>query len=210
MKNILAIGAHYDDVELGVGGTLAKLKKEGANVYKITLTDNETNFSAMNIHVDNASSVLCSAKACKILGIEEITEFATSKCNELKYSSSLMQRIEKIIFEKKIDTVFIHFRDDFNKDHVAAYELCITAARYCENILMFYSNGYLAFEQFNPTIFFDISDFIDLKRKALEAYDGDHNRFGSMFETVLKRNEVYGYACQVPYAEGFVPIKMKF
>ena len=31
MQKILAIGAHFDDVELGAGGTLAKLVKNGAN-----------------------------------------------------------------------------------------------------------------------------------------------------------------------------------
>ena len=29
---VLAIGAHPDDLEIGIGGTLAKLRKEGANV----------------------------------------------------------------------------------------------------------------------------------------------------------------------------------
>ena len=33
MKNILIIGAHYDDAELGVGGTAAKLVHDGYNVY---------------------------------------------------------------------------------------------------------------------------------------------------------------------------------
>jgi len=28
MKNIIAIGAHFDDVDIGVGGTLAKLAAE--------------------------------------------------------------------------------------------------------------------------------------------------------------------------------------
>ena len=44
MKNILIVGAHYDDSELGVGGTAAKLVGEGKNVYKLTLTNNKTDF----------------------------------------------------------------------------------------------------------------------------------------------------------------------
>ena len=38
-KNILAIGAHFDDVELGVGGTLARFSNEGKKVFKLTITD---------------------------------------------------------------------------------------------------------------------------------------------------------------------------
>ena len=44
MENILVIGAHYDDAELGAGGTMAKLVSQGKKVYKMTLTDNETHF----------------------------------------------------------------------------------------------------------------------------------------------------------------------
>lgn len=37
MDNILIVGAHFDDAELGVGGTAAKLVEQGKNVYKLTL-----------------------------------------------------------------------------------------------------------------------------------------------------------------------------
>lgn len=209
VKNVLAIGAHYDDVDLGCGGTLAKLKREcNANVYKLTLTDNVTAFKEMNISVDADSSIACSMMACKVLGIEEIADFKPLKCNHLQYSAEIMQTIERIIFKKNIDTVFIHYKDDINRDHISAYQLCITAARYCKNILMYYSNGYLPADQFSPTVFVDISDYFLLKEKALAQYDGSHNRFNSLFQTVLNRNKVHGYACQVSFAEGFVPIKM--
>lgn len=51
MENVLIVGAHFDDAELGAGGTAAKLASEGKNVYKLTLTDNVTKFDAMNINV---------------------------------------------------------------------------------------------------------------------------------------------------------------
>ena len=207
-KNVLAIGAHYDDVELGCGGTLAKLRAEGCNVYKLTLTDNETHFNQLGINVDTDSSIVCSAKACEVLGVREITDFQPAPCNRLAYSSDLMQRIEKIIFEKNIDTVFIHYDQDINQDHIAASSICLTAARYCKNILMFYSNGYLPRVQFAPTIFFDISAYFDLKKKALAQYDSVHDRFSNLFGNALKRNEVHGYACQSEAAEGFMPVKM--
>lgn len=42
MNNILIIGAHFDDAELGTGGTAAKLVKMGKKVYELTLTENVT------------------------------------------------------------------------------------------------------------------------------------------------------------------------
>ena len=42
MKKILAIGAHFDDIELAAAGTLNYLSNKGSEVFKITLTDNVT------------------------------------------------------------------------------------------------------------------------------------------------------------------------
>lgn len=206
MENILIIGAHYDDAELGVGGTAAKFVKEGKNVYKITLTDNETNFTQMNIRVASDDSAVQSNKACQILGVQEITDFQPVPCNHLAYSTELMQRIEKVIYDYKIDTVFMHFSSDVNQDHMAAAQLCLTAARHCNNIYQYQSNGYII-NQYEPTLFVDISEFIDLKREALKQYGEAHNRFNRLFETSIEKNHIWGYANKVEYAEGFHVIK---
>ena len=208
MQNILVIGAHFDDAELGCGGTMAKLAAEGKKVYKLTLTDNVTNFEQMNIHVDMQSSQVDSANACKEMNVEEICDFQMIKCNELTYTTETMQRVEKIIFDKKIDTVFIHYDSDMNQDHIAASKICLTAARHCKNILYYQSNGYILDKSFYPTVFFDISDFYETKKNALNHYRGDHNRFDRLFDISLKRTEIWGYANKVQYAEGFVPVKI--
>lgn len=210
MQNILVVGAHFDDAELGCGGTMARLAAEGKKVYKLTMTDNVTNFIQMDIHVDLDSSRVGSALACKEMGVEEITDFELLECNHLAYSTEIMQKVEKIIFDKKIDTVFMHYHSDMNQDHVAASKICLTAARHCKNVFYYQSNGYILDESFYPTVFVDISDYCEHKRRALEHYHGDHNRFDRLFDIAIKRNEVWGYANEVRYAEGFVPVKMCF
>ena len=209
MKNILVIGAHFDDAELGCGGTMAKLAAEGKKVYKLTLTDNVTDFRQMNIRVDMESSRLDSARACRLLGVEEITSMEMNACNSLVYETKLMQQVEAILFSKEIDTVFMHNRADINRDHIAASQICLTAARHCENIFYYQSNGYILDESFYPTVFFDISAYYDKKKAALNAYRGDHNRFDRLFDISLKRTEIWGYANKVQYAEGFVPVKIR-
>ena len=86
MKKILVIGAHFDDAELGVGGSMAKWKQENKDVYKLTLTDNVTDFKIRNIKVDYESSFQESAEACKLLGIREITHIPYEKCTELNFN----------------------------------------------------------------------------------------------------------------------------
>lgn len=208
MKNILVVGAHYDDAELGAGGTMAKLSSQGCKVYKLTLTDNVTNFSHMNIHVDFDSSAMQSKKACEVLGAEEVYLKKPVECSTLEYKKEVMQEIEAIIFEKEIDTVIIHHNDDMNQDHIAAFKNCITAARHCKNILTYQSNGYILNEAFIPNYFVDISDFVELKRKSLEQYGEEHNRFDRLFEMNIERCHVWGYSNKCEYAEGFRVIKM--
>lgn len=208
MKNILIIGAHYDDAELGAGGTAAKLSSEGKNVYKLTLTDNVTKFKQMNVNVEYESSVMQSSKACQVLGVTEINDFEPINCTQLVYSTETMQKIEKIIFDYKIDTVFIHFDADMNQDHIEAAKLCLTAARHCDNILQYQSNGYVLNNEYYPTYFVDISSFVDKKIEALKQYGEEHNRFNSLFQTNVERNKVWGYATHSEYAEGFRVVKM--
>lgn len=210
MNNVLVIGAHFDDAELGCGGTMARLVAEGKKVYKLTLTDNVTHFEQMNIYVDEKSSAEDSSDACKIMGVIEIRDFPSIKCNHLEYSTQIMQQVEAIIFNKKIDTVFIHFHTDMNQDHVAASKISLTAARHCKNIFFYQSNGYILNSKYYPTVFFDISDYYHIKKSALEKYRGDHNRFDRLFDISLKRTEIWGYANKVAYAEGFVPVKIQF
>lgn len=208
MKNVLVVGAHYDDAELGAGAFMAKLAAEGANVYKLTLTDNVTNFNQMKIYVDHDSSAVQSSLACEIMGVHEIKDFAPVECNQLHYNTTDMQRIEKIIFDKKIDTVIMHYEDDMNQDHIAASQLCMTAARHCDNILLYQSNGYVLNHQFVPNFFVDVSDYICIKRKALEQYGSAHNRFDKLFELSIERCHIWGYANKCEYAEGFKVVKM--
>lgn len=207
MENVLIIGAHYDDAELGAGGTAAKLISMGKKVYKLTLTDNVTDYRQKNIVVRNETSVSESAHACAVLGGVVELDFAPLECSKLEYSKEVMQRIEKLIFDYNIDTVFIHHPEDMNNDHIVASRLSLTAARHCENIFTYQSNAYQLERIFAPSLFFDISDFIDKKREALDQYGKEHNRFSKLFETNIERNHIWGYSNEVEYAEGFGVIK---
>ena len=206
INNILAIGAHFDDVELAIGGTLNKLSKNN-KVYKLTLTDNVTLSKNLDLDVRYKTSKLSSKKACSILGVTEIPNKKIKQCSKLKYETNLMQYIEEIIFKKKIDTIFIHYDHDLNQDHIASSEICKTAARHCKNILMFQSNFYTGSKPFNPTMFVDITKNINKKISSLNCYQKEHNRNNQLFSMTIKRNEVWGYSAGVKYAEGFVPIK---
>lgn len=85
MKKIIVIGAHFDDAELGAGGSMRKWVDEGKEVYKLTLTNNVTNFNLKNINVDFESSLKESSEAAKILGVKEISHIPYHNCTELYF-----------------------------------------------------------------------------------------------------------------------------
>lgn len=207
MNNILIIGAHYDDTELGAGGTAAKLVGMGKKVYKLTLTDNETDFKQRNVSVSKDTSYEQGILAGSCLGIETI-DFSPVKCSHLEYNKDIMQRVESVIYKYNIDTVFIHFGVDMNQDHVAANKICLTASRHCKNILEYQSNGYILDDVFYPTFFVDISDFVEAKKEALSKYGSEHDRNNRLFMTNIERNHIWGFANEVEYAEGFRIVKM--
>lgn len=206
MNNILIVGAHYDDAELGAGGTAARFAAEGKNVYKLTLTDNVTISESLGLNIDYESSRRQSAEACRILGIHEV-DFPVIECNELHYTSEHMQALEQIIYDLSIDTIFMHHYNDNNQDHVEAYRLCKTAARHVRNLFTYQSNGYILDQPFRPDFFVDISDYIRQKTDSLAAYQGGHNRQNRLFDISVQRNSVWGYGNHVAYAEGFHTIK---
>jgi len=212
MQNILVIGAHYDDAELGAGGSMAKWIKEGKKVYKLTLTDNVTNFEKKGINVQADSSIKESDKACKVLGVSEVTTIDLAECTNLIFNKKQMQQIESFIIDNNIDTIVIHFTSDIQQDHVHASTISYVAGRYCDNILMYQSNKYILPKDFYPRYFVDITDTIELKKRALACYGEGHNRFNSLFDMTIAQNRVDGYKTNMSekefYSESFYIMKM--
>jgi Uncharacterized proteins, LmbE homologs len=208
-NKILIIGAHFDDADLAAGGSAARWILEGKKVFKMTLTDNQTNFVQNKVVVGFSEALAQSRASAKELGVIEVP-FDYQPCNHLTYSSEVMQKIEKIIYDLQIDTVLIHSPNDANQDHIAAFSLCSTAARHCPNIILFNINGYVTVNGFSPNFFVDISATIGQKEKALSQYGKEHDRYNRLFSTCLERNQVWGYSILCDYAEAFEILKVTY
>jgi LmbE family N-acetylglucosaminyl deacetylase len=211
MKKILVIGAHYDDAELGAGGSMAKWVDEGREVFKLTLSDNETNFTKRNIKVNADEALLESNEACKTLGVKEILDFPLQNCTNLVFDKKQMQLIESYILDNMVDTLVMHNIFDIQQDHVHAATISYVAGRYCNNLLAYQSNKYILPVNYYPRYFVDITKTIDKKIDALNCYSYAHNRYKQLFEMTIKQNRVYGYQCNMnqnkTYAEAFKIIK---
>ena len=182
-------------------------------MYKLTPTKTELAEGAFNHGARHADSVQVTARACAILAVEQISIPQEPVC-QLRYSTDIMLRVEQVILDHSINTVFVHSEFDTNQDHCEAGKISKTAARHCSSILIYQSNLYVCEKPFYPTVFFDISGYIAQKREALNQYGIEHQRFGAendtLFANNIGRNKLWGYSNGVQYAEGFLPFKLLF
>jgi LmbE family N-acetylglucosaminyl deacetylase len=164
--NILAIGAHFDDVELGCGGTLARhvLDKDNVYVYVATLSG----FSNHNHEMIRKNSVAKSegSKAMKILGVKKLI-FGNFKTLKIKFDDELNIEILSIIEKYKIDTLYTHWTGDVHHDHQAVAKSSLHSGRHLKNLLMYRSNWYHSSVVFNGNYYVDVSTTWKKKELAI-------------------------------------------
>ena len=207
--NVLAVGAHHDDIELGCGGSIAKLSSEGNKVYGLVLTDSETHYDIKDIHRTKEVALKEAQAAATEVGME-LCELdhppAQNGC--LTYDVNVMRALEKFIADKNIEMVFTHWRYDMNTDHEAVAKITTVAARHTPRILAYRSNWYQPDRAFNGIFYVDISKHMDQKIKSLECYEGEiKNRSRRWIETFSDRERSFGFSIGAEYAEVFEPIR---
>ena len=205
--NILAIGAHFDDVELGCGGALAKHVDNGDTVYVYIAT--KSGFSNINQDVVRGNEIALSEaeEAMSILGVSEMYcgNFNTL---EVEFTDELNVEILKIVEEKKIDLVYGHWNGDIHHDHQAVAKATLHSCRHVPSMLMYRSNWYHSTLDFRGNFYVDISSFWDIKKKAIEAHVSEMERTANKWISFFENEaENAGQRIGVKYAEVFELVK---
>ena len=225
--DILAIGAHPDDVELGCGGTLAKLISEGKKVAIVDLTQGELGTRGTNITRAEEA-----AEASAILGISA-RENLKMKDGFLLNIEEHQLKIVEIIRKYQPEIVFANAIDDRHPDHAKASKLvsdaCFLAGLVkIETVMEGESQKawrpkhifhYIQWKNITPDFVVDISDFMDQKIKACLAYKTqfyDPNSKEPMtpiatkdfLESLTYRSQDLGRLSGVAFAEGFTTEKL--
>ena len=157
--NILAIGAHPDDIELGCGGSLLKAARKGVNVFMYIITRGSSAGSV----VKRSNEIISSAKylGARALWIDDYEDSAVYLTKEL------INSIEFFIRKTQADVIYTHPIKDNHHDHRAIYEATVEAGRFTPNILA-YENP--STKNFLPVLFSDISDVFFEKIRLIELY----------------------------------------
>lgn len=207
-RNILAIGAHADDVEINCGGTVALHVKRGDNVIILVMAEPFfTNYDGTVLRRREVGDIE-EKKAAQILGAKLIN--LGFKDNSVMYSVETIGAINKVIDEHKIDTIYTHWHHESNQDHSRTAHATISAARYIPNILLYepmYPNG-KTYESFRAQIYVDITSTFDIKMEALNCHKSQIEKFGTGFlEAIEARARLRGYEIRSKYAEAFEVIQ---
>lgn len=209
-RNILAVGAHADDVEIGCGGTVAKHVKNGENVILLIMAESS--------YTDYTGKVLRSIEegtteeknASKILGAKLIN--LGFKTKNIPYSSESIEAINRIIDDYSIDTIYTHWYHDTHQDHKRTTQSVLSAGRYISNILMYepeYPAGrsYLGFRN---QYYVNITSTFDIKMGALKCHESQIKKYGAAFMGAVKARAIHrGYEIGNKYAECFEIIRLR-
>lgn len=195
--NVLAIGAHPDDIEFGCGGSLVQYAKKGHNTFLLIITEGELGGIGSVRRVEQLN-------ASKILQTKEVF-FSDYLDTQITVDKTLISKIEKTLDRVKPDIIFVHYPDDTHQDHRNLAVATISATRYVRNVL-FYEGP--TTQNFTPNVYVNICNAFDEKLRALNAHKSQMLKTNienlSIIEIAKAAATFRGIQGRVTYAEGFV------
>ena len=203
---VLAVGAHYDDIELGCSGTLIKHAQNGDTLTMLVITDSEyKNHDGVQIR-DGEVARREGMAAAKIIGAELIClDYHTF---EVPFDDILGKVILNYIEKLEIDTIYSHWVYDLHRDHQYAGKSTLMAGRHIPRFLMYRSNFYDTERQFKGNFYSDITDIMDKKIEVIKAHKSELKRVSYKwldFFTKMHAND--GQKIGVQYAECFEVVR---
>ena len=198
--NILAFGSHPDDIEIGVGGTLAKVSREGIH---------EVTGIVMTLPKDTTVRRRESEIASEILGIK--IKLLKMNFNDLFFSRKLVKKIDDILFEYNPDVIFTHWNGDSHQDHNVLTSGVIAASRMNDCSVYMYEQtlpGGIVPSSFNAQVYVDISNTMEKKIKSIKAHDSQHQINGELWLHGIQGRAMFrGSQINAKYAEAFQVVK---
>jgi len=218
--NILAVGCHPDDLEIGCGGTLAKYVRQGHNVYMCHVANG--NMGHKIIMPDELARIRTkeAENAGKIIGALEVINLDVGDLKVNSYDEDVVMKLIEVIRYTKPDVIITHGPDDYMKDHVevgkmvfdASFSATIphmeTKSPHIPATVPIYYMDTLAGVNFLPEEYVDISDTIEIKLEALKCHESqikwmlEHDKI-DFIDYVRTCSKYRGLQCGVGYAEGF-------
>ena len=214
---VLVFAPHRDDEILGVGGTLLKRKAAGDHITVCVVTAREGGVlppSTEKLHEQMK-------QAHAYMGIDEYIGFPFI-ANKLEQVARLdfNKAFADVIDQVQPDEVYIPFWGDMQKDHRMTVEAAMVAMRSKGSAAPKRIYAYETLSEtginlptegnaFIPTVYEDITEYLDSKLKALSFYTSQIHDFPDLrsLEAVEALAKLRGSMVNVKAAEAFVLVR---
>jgi LmbE family N-acetylglucosaminyl deacetylase len=200
--NILAIGPHPDDIEIGCSGTLIKYAQRGHGIFLLIITKGEKGGDA-ELRYDEQM------KAAEIIGARDVFWGGFEDTELLDRGNEIIHLVELHIKRIQPSFIFVNYFDDTHQDHRTVNRSVLSAARYVRNV-MFYEVP--TSNNFTPNTFVDIGSVFELKLEALKAHSSQVMKTNipdlSIIDIARSSAQFRGVQGRVPLAEGFIPERL--
>jgi len=204
MRKILALAAHPDDIEIGCGGTLCALASSGDEVHLFIATDGSRGGDADIRRAEQEA-------AAAVMGIKDVHWGGFIDTQLSGAAVELIKHIERLVTKMQPDMVFVNHHQDTHQDHRMLASAAHSATRYVANVLAYETP---TSDGFDPTVFWDISAFMQQKLDALNAHASQVQRTNihglSIIDIATATAHYRGMNGRLNSAEAFVPKRMQF
>jgi LmbE family N-acetylglucosaminyl deacetylase len=184
---VLVIAPHPDDETLGCGGTILKLKSQGAIVHWLIVTtiENIVGFAQDRVPVRNAE-IESVRQAYGFDGVHSCGLPAAGLDTVGK--GALIGAISGVVKEVRPDRIYLPYRNDVHSDHAAVFDAAISATKtfrspFVKSIYVYETLSETDFglrpddPGFRPNLYEDISDHLDKKIEIMTEFDGEMGTF---------------------------------
>jgi len=205
-KKILVFSPHADDVEIAMGGTIAKLSKNNEVTIVTCILPTENSSGEKDQQMIDQRGIE-QARSASILGaylhVIDVDGYNFS------YNREYVKLFDQLVTSHSPDVVFGCWEHDTHQDHQTLAKILYSVLRKNDISYYMYEStnlpGGIGSRQFNPQVFVDISgDPMKKKIKALEQYK---SYIGNVIDSIIARSKYQGGIIGVEHAETFQVIK---
>jgi LmbE family N-acetylglucosaminyl deacetylase len=177
---VLAVGAHPDDVEIGVGGALLAHRDVGDEVAILTMTHGQRGG-------DRSARADESRVAADLLGARLFLEDLED--TRIPESDPTVGKIEAVIAEFQPTMLYTHTIHDLHQDHRNVHRASMVASRRVPTVLCYESPS--ATVDFKPARFASIEPYLDGKLALVAAFHSQTGIRAYLDEELLRATSRY-------------------
>lgn len=227
IKRVFAVAAHPDDVEFTMAGTLMRLKDAGYELHLMHIANGSCGSRELSAGEIARVRTEEARTAAKLIGAIHHPPLVNDV--DIMYSKPLLAGVAAIMREVAPDILLTHSTQDYMEDHMIAGRLAVTAA-FCRGMPNYpthppreaidqpvtiyhaqpHGNRDPLGQSVRPSLFVDITDIIDAKRKMLNCHQSqkvwlDQTQGMDAYLKTMQElgREVGTFSGCFEYAEGF-------